>query len=147
MTKVLIDQFGINLRRKIAVTVCELILGRHIDGVEPRGCPEPPWTQMHLMPPPILESLDLTVDQGRGDPILQITTADIFGIVNLHVMILYGNRNRIESGEAVESPVGSCNWHYVTTFPVPSGTSIRVHLIATDRLGGVGALSADRTIP
>jgi len=147
MTKILIDQFGIDLRKKMAESVCELILGRQIAGVAARGCPEPPLAQVHLMPPPIIERIDLTLDRGRGDSVIHITTADIFGIKNLHVIIRNGNGDRIESGEAVESPAGVGGWCYVTTVRVPSGMSVKIHTSATDNLGGVGTLTSEKMMP
>jgi hypothetical protein len=147
VTKILIDQFGIDLRKRMAASVCELILGRQIVGVIARGCPEPPLAQDHLMPPPVIERIDLTVDSRGSDPVIHITTADIFGVKNLHVILLDGNRDRIESGEALERPAGSGNWCYIPSLRTPSGRAVNIHTIATDNLGGVGTFTSEQAMP
>jgi hypothetical protein len=147
MTKVLIDRYGIEYRRKIAESVCEIIEVRHISGVTAQGCPAPPLDQLHLMPPPALEKIDLTTYKGRRQNVIQITTSDIFGIGNLRVRIQAENMTLLESGSAVESFVGSGHWNYLTGVSVPSGTSVIVYAAATDCLGGVGARSERIKIP
>jgi hypothetical protein len=147
MTKVFIDASGIVYRKEMAEAVSEIIKRRYIAGVQACGCTEPPLAQVNLMPPPLIETLDLTIYDGQSNNAILITSSDIFGIVNLHVTIIEAAGNVIESGEAVESFEGSGYWGYITAVSVPSGTSVIVHAAATDSLGGVGTRSAGKRVP
>ena len=147
MTKVFIDAFGIAYRKQIAETVCEIIMGRHIAGVTARGCPEPPLSQVNLMPPPMIEIIDLTIYEGNVNDLILLAASDLFGIWNVHLTISDDQGNIVESGDAVEEPVGSGIWKYFANIAIPSSTSVIVHAAATDSLGGVGTLRTGRTIP
>ena len=147
MTKVLIDAFGIAYRRKNAEDVCEILMGKHIAGVTARGCPEPPLAQLHLMPPPVIDMMDLTIYEGNVNDLILLAASDLFGIGNIHVTISDEQGNVIESGDAFEEPVGSGIWNYFANVAVPSGATVIVHAAAIDSLGGVGTLRTGATIP
>ena len=147
MTKILIDAFGIALRKQMAETVTEILLTKHITGVRVSGCPEPPLAQLHLMPPPTIDMIDLTIYTGNVDDLILLATSDLFGIRNLHVTIQDDRGNVIESGDAFEEPLGSGVWNYFADVAVPSGTRVIVHAAATDCLGGVGTLRTGAIIP
>jgi hypothetical protein len=67
------------------------------------------------------------------------------GIANLRVTIQDEQGNMFESGNAAPWPDGSGLWDYLTKASVPSGSSVIVSAVATDRLGAVRVWS-DRTI-
>jgi hypothetical protein len=89
--------------------------------------------------------VDIWKEQEEG--LIQINTFDDFGIINVHVTIRTAEGDFVDSGDAIEEPEGSGFWAYIATISVPSGTSVIVYATATDCLGGVGALSADKTMP
>ena len=95
---------------------------------------------------PQIKTLDLTYYNGQVGNIIPIITSDDFGVTGVHVIIRDLDANIIESGNASEFPENSGHWSYVSTATVPSGTTIAVYASATDRPGGVGRQTSEKTI-
>jgi hypothetical protein len=149
MTKVLCDESVFDYQREMAETVREVIRSQYIAGVKVwdiRECGEPPLAHADLLPPPTIEAIALMVYEGKVDDLIFVATSSDFGVWQVHVTIMDHRGNLIESGNAFEDPIGSGEWFYFGKVAVPSGTTVTVHVAATDRLGGVGALSTETTI-
>jgi hypothetical protein len=52
----------------------------------------------------------------------------------------------IEEGAAVETPAESGRWMYTATAAVPTGTTVRIAVTATDRPGGVGEAAKEKAL-
>lgn len=85
---------------------------------------------------PSVESIDTSTYHGQVSNTIQIVTSDDFGVVNVHVKLTDPQGATIESGIAVEAPVGTGHWSYTATAAVPAGTIVGIQVIATDRPGG-----------
>jgi hypothetical protein len=148
MTKVFLKESVLKYRREMAERVRETIKEKYIAGVRVWSNEEPPLAQVDLLCPPKIEMIDLMIYEGKVHDLILLVTSDDFGIWNLHVTIMDDKGNVIESGNAFqESDDGLGIWDYFTKVSVLSGTPVIAHATATDRLGGVGTLSADTTIP
>ena len=96
--------------------------------------------------PPSIELMDFSNYNGQVDSSIQILTADDFGVVSVNVTLRNGQGNLIESGNAVEYPVGTGQWSYMAQSNVASGTSVTAYVTATDRPGGMATQNAVTTI-
>lgn len=84
---------------------------------------------------PTIDELDVSRYKGNvGDRIL-VTTSDDVGVVEVNVEITRADGTHIEKGKAVENRVGSGNWEYVATMPIPLGTDIFIEAEGFDRPG------------
>lgn len=92
---------------------------------------------------PVVKQIDLSSYNGQaGDPIL-IEAADDLGVVSVHVSIIDGQDNSVESGSAVETPDG---WVYTATATLPQGTNAYIKVVAADRPGGTGLMKVSKTV-
>ena len=84
---------------------------------------------------PTIDELDFSRYKGNvGDRILVMTSDDV-GVVEVNVKITRADGTHIEKGKAVENGVGSGNWEYVATMPIPLGTDIFIEAEGFDRPG------------
>ncbi len=84
---------------------------------------------------PVIKPLDLSNYKGRiGDPI-KIRAIDDIGLANLDVNIVAQDGTPIESGQAVETGVGSGKWTYTTTQTVALGTDVFIEVKGCDHAG------------
>jgi len=92
---------------------------------------------------PTMDELDFSKYKGQvGDRIL-IATNDDIGVVEVNVNLTRNDGTPIEMGKAVEDGMGSGNWEYVATVPVPLGTDIFISAEAFDRPGHRTVASAN----
>ena len=104
---------------------------------EQRGIPAFALTVADYLNAPTVDKLDLSAYNGQIGSNIAIVTSDDFGVVNVHVTITDDSNNAvIESGNAVEFPVGTGHWSYGAAVAVPAGTEVTVKVTATDRPGG-----------
>lgn len=95
---------------------------------------------------PSVDEVDLTAYTGAvGDNIL-VRASDDFDVTGVKVSLTNSEGASIESGEAVETPAGSGRWVYTATAAVPTGTTVRIAVTATDRPGGKGAAAKEKTL-
>jgi len=86
---------------------------------------------------PSVDEVKLSAYQGQVGNNIMIVTSDDFGVVNLHVEIANTQGGvLIESGQAIEYPVGTGQWNYTAQTAVPAGTRVSIKITATDRPGG-----------
>jgi hypothetical protein len=148
MTKVRLSPSVFEYRQAMAELVDQVCDKITIIGVNPERRSEPSPTQNDvplppvagLLTPPRIESLDLDISLSGGqlECLIQITTSDEFGVMNVYVILEDDQGNHIESGYAMPEPYYQDYWWYVTSVPLPSSTSVVVRAIALDPLGGVG---------
>ena len=94
---------------------------------------------------PSIELLGFGNYNGQIGSSIQILTADDVGVVSVNVTLKNGQGNLIESGNAVEYPVGTGQWSYTATAAVASGTSVTAYVTAADRPGGMATQNAVTT--
>jgi hypothetical protein len=149
MTKVVCDESILDYQREMAETVREVIRSQYIAGVKVWDVPDSGETlldHVDLLPPPGIEAIALMVYEGKVDDLIFVATSSDFGVWHVHITIMDHRGKLIESGNAFEDPIGSGEWFYFGKVAIPSGTTVTVHVAATDRLGGVAALSESTTI-
>jgi hypothetical protein len=132
---------------EMALIVRQVIQKQFIDGVRISKRAAPPLLQMGMLPPPGIVGIDLSIYEGREEDVILINTSANFGVEIVQVTIHDRHGNVIEEGEAMEEPYGSGSWAYFAEVSIPSGTSVIVHVNASDCLGGVGARRAEKIIP
>lgn len=93
-----------------------------------------------LLRSPRIERLDLCIlDRGaRLHGYIHVNTSDEFGVIEVTVSLTGERGEHIESGYAIAHESWPGHWGYMPTARVPSGSSITVHAVARDHLGGVG---------
>jgi hypothetical protein len=147
MTKVFLSPLLLSYRQEIADLASWCIKRKHIAGVQSWDRGEPVLAQADLLPPPQIEHIDLMIYEGQVDDLIMFLISEDFGLHNVHVIIKDDKGNVIESGDAFTCVDSPDIWNYFTTTSVPSGACVTVHVIATDRVWGVGIHSEDKTIP
>ena len=95
---------------------------------------------------PSVDEVDLAGYVGQvGDEIV-VRASDDFDVEGVSVSLTDGEGNAIESGEAVETPAESGRWVYAATVAVGTGTTVRIEVTATDRLGGEGQAQEEKAV-
>ncbi len=95
---------------------------------------------------PAVDEVDVSAYAGEvGNPIA-VRAHDDFAVVSVHVSITKSNGEAIESGEAVQTPPNSPRWVYTATATVPQGTAVRIAVSASDRPGGVGEATSEKSL-
>ena len=97
-----------------------------------------------LLKPPRIERLDLclAIRGGELDGYIHVNTSDEFGVIDLYVSLTDERGNEIESGYAIRNEFWPGHWGYMPSASVTSDTTVTVHAVAMDCLGGVGMRSA-----
>jgi len=87
--------------------------------------------------------VDVLAYHGQVGDLISIMARDDFGVASVHVSITDSDNGNalIESGNAVETAVGSGHWVYTATAAVPAGTELKVNVVATDRPGGTAVIN------
>jgi hypothetical protein len=75
---------------------------------------------------------------GHLDGLIQISTSEYFGVMNVYVILEDNQAHHIESAYTMDNDIVENHWGYVPSAPLPSATTVIVHAIAMDRLGGIG---------
>ncbi len=96
---------------------------------------------------PTIDSVDLSGYKGAMGETIKIIASDDFGVVRVDV-ILSDNATgaQFESGQAVETPVGSGQWIYTATQQAPVGITVNVQVTAFDRPGGATVQHGIKTL-
>ena len=68
------------------------------------------------------------------------------GVMGVSVALTDAEGNAIESGAATETPADSGRWVHKATAEVPTGTTVRIGVTATDRPGGKGAAAKEKAL-
>jgi hypothetical protein len=140
MTKIYFANSILDYRQDMAEAVRQLIRENYIGGVKPFIGDDPRLSQPDLLPPPRIEAIELHFYQGRVDDQVMLCVTSDFGLASVSVVIMDGQGNLIERGEADPISASAECWSYVARVDVPAGTSVTVQAAAVDRLGGAGTL-------
>jgi hypothetical protein len=95
---------------------------------------------------PAVDEVDLSGYTGAAGDAIVVRAHDDFEVIGVQVNITDANGQAIESGGAVESPAKSGRWVYTATAAVATGTSVRISVAASDRPGGKGEGTAEKTL-
>jgi len=95
---------------------------------------------------PSVDEVDLSSYAGAIGDTIAVRAHDDFDVVKVHVSVTKASGEAIESGEAVETPVNSKRWVYLATAAVPHGTAVRIAVSVSDRPGGLGEATSDKTL-
>ncbi|HSL28176.1 MAG TPA: hypothetical protein VK900_03160 [Anaerolineales bacterium] len=151
MTKVTLHPALVQYRQDMAEMVHQIRRENRLAGVAPaparRDVVSSDPCLAGLLKPPRIERLDLCIlDRGaRLDGYIHVNTSDEFGVMEVHVSLTDERGKHIESGYAMRNEYWPGHWGYMPRAHVPSGSSITVHAVARDHLGGVGMRSASTT--
>ncbi|MBI4672653.1 MAG: hypothetical protein HY741_13425 [Chloroflexi bacterium] len=88
---------------------------------------------------PSVGEVDLSAYAGRVGDTIAIRAHDDFDVTAVKVAIAQADGTAVEEGAATETPPDSGRWTYKATVAVPTGTSVRITVTATDRPGHAGA--------
>ena len=95
---------------------------------------------------PSVDEVDLSAYAGSIGDIIAVRAHDDFDVMKVHVSVTKSSGEAIESGEAVETPLKSRRWVYLATAAVPHGTAVRIAVSVSDRPGGLGEATSDKTL-
>ena len=89
---------------------------------------------------PSVNEVDLSAYSGAvGDEIIAMASDD-FDVASVVVAL------SDESGAAVENPADSGRWVYAASTDVPTGTTVRIAVTASDRHGGIGSAEEEKDL-
>lgn len=95
---------------------------------------------------PTISNVDVLAYNGQVGDLISIMAGDDFGVMSVRVSIVTDQGVTIESGNALETAVGSGEWVYTATNAVVNGTDVIINAVATDRPGGTAVLGKPRSI-
>lgn len=84
---------------------------------------------------PCVDEVDLSGYAGQAGDVIVIRAHDDFDVTGVALALTDGAGNAIESGAATETPPDSGRWTYAATTAVPTGTTVRIEVSASDRPG------------
>ncbi len=93
---------------------------------------------------PSVDEVDLSAYAGRVGDTIAIRAHDDFDVTAVTVALTKADGSAIEEGAAAETPPDSGRWLYKATTAVPTGTSVKIAVTATDRPGHTGVKTATK---
>jgi hypothetical protein len=93
---------------------------------------------------PSVDEVDVSAYTGKAGDAIAVLAHDDFDVTAVQVAIAQANGTPVESGAATETPANSGRWVYTATAAVPTGTTVRVEVTATDRPGHTGTKTATK---
>ncbi len=75
-----------------------------------------------------------------------VRASDDVDVVGVSVSVTGADGTPIENGEAAQTAAGSGRWRYPATTAVPTGTTVRIAVTATDRPGGAGQAEQQKAV-
>lgn len=103
-----------------------------------RGQPVFSLTVADFFNAPSVDEVDLSAYAGRVGDAIAIRAHDDFDVTAVSVAVTKADGSAVEEGAATETPANSGRWVYTATAVVPTGTSVRIAVTATDRPGHAG---------
>ncbi len=88
---------------------------------------------------PSVDEVDLSAYAGRVGDTIVARAQDDFDVTAVKVAISQADGTAVEEGAATQTPPNSGRWLYTATATVPTGTSVRITVTATDRPGHAGS--------
>jgi hypothetical protein len=95
---------------------------------------------------PHIDAVDLSAYSGQPGDLLTVRAHDDFGVTAVLVSIRDESDAHIESGPALETPIGSGEWAYAAANTVAAGSLVRVSVTVSDRAGGTDEQTLEKTL-
>lgn len=95
---------------------------------------------------PAVDMVDLSTYNGAIGNEIAIQAHDDFEVIGVQVNISNASGQAIEGGGAVENPARSGRWIYAATTAVAQGTEVRIAVTVSDRPGGIGEATAQKSL-
>ena len=95
---------------------------------------------------PSVDEVDVSGYGGKVGNEIIVQASDDFDVVGVSVALTDANGNAIESGAATESPADSGRWVYKAMAAVPTGTTVRIAVTATDRPDGKAKKEEEKAV-
>jgi hypothetical protein len=118
----------------------------YVEAAKAKGKPMFGLTVADFFSAPTVNEVDLSGYSGAAGDVIVIQATDDFDVAAVAVALTDADGNAIESGAAVETPADSGRWLYVAQTAVATGTTVRIGVTATDRPGGMGEASEEKTV-
>jgi len=93
---------------------------------------------------PSVDEVDLSGYAGRVGDAIVARAHDDFDVTALKVAVTQADGSAVEEGAATETPPKSGRWVYQATAAVPTGTTVKITVTATDRPGHAGVKEASK---
>jgi len=93
---------------------------------------------------PSVDEVDVSGYAGRAGDAIVIRAHDDFDVTAVTVAVTKADGSAVESGAATETPPNSGRWLYAATVAVPTGTSVKITVTATDRPGHTGTKQVEK---
>jgi len=95
---------------------------------------------------PSVDEVDLSGYSGQVGDSIVILASDDFDVTGVRVAVTNAAGQAIEEGAATETPPNSGRWVYAATAAVPTGTTVRLAVTASDRPGGKGTAEEEKAV-
>ena len=157
MTRLILSPFLLDYHQEMMELVHHARQKPAIDGVRPQArraepCPPPGHAadlyMAGVLAPPLVENLWISIRlrDGALSGVIQIVTADEFGVTDVYVTLLDEQGRIVESGYAMQVPCYGDYWGYIPSASVAPGTTLTVRAVAMDCLGATGMLTERVTV-
>jgi hypothetical protein len=104
-------------------------------------------TVADFMHTPSITDTDLSAYNGLVGDVIKIMATDDFGVASVHITISKAQTGEtIESGNAIETGLGSGLWLYTATSAAPAETDVQINVVAADRPGGTAVESRIKSL-
>ncbi len=118
----------------------------YVEAAKAKGQPVFSLTVADFFNAPTINEVDLSAYGGAVGDTIVIQASDDFDVATVAVTLTDADGNAIEDGAAVETPADSGRWIFTAGTAVATGMTVRIGVTATDRPGGVGEASEEKTI-
>jgi hypothetical protein len=97
---------------------------------------------------PTIHNIDLSAYNGQVGDAVMIEATDDFSVQTVTVTVVNATTNEeIEHGRALEADGSESGlWHYTAKSVVPSGTEVKINVVAADRPGGTAVETQTKTL-
>jgi hypothetical protein len=118
----------------------------YVEAAKAKGKPVFSLTVADFFNAPTVNEVDLSGYSGVVGDVIVIQASDDFDVAAVAVALTDADGNAIEDGAAVVTPTDSGRWIYTAQTAVATGITVRIGVTATDRPGGVGEASEEKTV-
>ncbi len=109
------------------------------DAAQAKGVPVFSLAVADFFNAPSVDEVNVSGYSGKVGDCIEVRASDDFQVTGVTVAVAGDDGTTIESGAATETPAKSGHWTYHATQEVPTGTTVRITVTATDRPGHTGS--------
>jgi hypothetical protein len=95
---------------------------------------------------PAVDEVDLSAYGGKAGDSILVAASDDFKVLAVEVILTDAEGQLLEGGAAVETPAESGLWLYTATTTIPTGTTVRIAVNASDRPGTKATAEKEKAI-